>query len=197
MGMQGLRKVGLKATLPRMKILEALQSSKQKHFSAEDVYKMLFERDEEIGLATIYRVLTQFESAGLVLRHNFDGSHSVFELFDESHHDHMIDIENGEVIEFYSEKIEELQKEIAAKHGYEVTDHSLVLYVKSKKNKILNLKNFKLVASFSNCRACTIATFPWSVFPNILAISFSRSATLRYSTLTVVSLSLCFLVIEK
>ena len=134
MGMQGLRKVGLKATLPRMKILEALQSSKQKHFSAEDVYKMLFERDEEIGLATVYRVLTQFESAGLVLRHNFDGSHSVFELFDESHHDHMIDIENGEVIEFYSEKIEELQKEIAAKHGYEVTDHSLVLYVKSKKN---------------------------------------------------------------
>ena len=135
MGMQGLRKVGLKATLPRMKILEALQSSEKKHFSAEDVYKMLFEKNEEIGLATIYRVLTQFESAGLVSRHNFDGSHSVFELSDDSHHDHMIDIESGEVIEFYSEKIEQLQKQIAAEHGYEVADHSLVLYVKPVKKR--------------------------------------------------------------
>ena len=133
--MQGLRKAGLKVTLPRMKILEALQSSKQKHFSAEDVYKMLFKKNEEIGLATIYRVLTQFESAGLVMRHNFDGSHSVFELNDDSHHDHMIDIDSGAVIEFYSEKIEELQKKIAAEHGYEVADHSLVLYVRSKKKK--------------------------------------------------------------
>ena len=118
-----------------MKILEALQSSKKKHFSAEDVYKMLFKNNEEIGLATIYRVLTQFESAGLVMRHNFDGSHSVFELKDDSHHDHMIDIDSGAVVEFYSEKIEELQKKIAAEHGYEVVDHSLVLYVKSKKKK--------------------------------------------------------------
>ena len=133
MGMQGLRKVGLKATLPRMKILEALQSSEKKHFSVEDVYKMLFKKNQEIGLATIYRVLTQFESAGLVIRHNFDGSHSVFELSDESHHDHMIDIESGDVIEFYSEKIEQLQKKIAAEHGYEVADHSLVLYVKPAK----------------------------------------------------------------
>lgn len=130
MGVQGLKKAGLKATLPRMRILETLQKSKIKHFSAEDVYKMLFEKNEEIGLATIYRVLTQFESAGLVSRHNFDGSHSVFELSDDAHHDHMIDVESGEVIEFLSEEIEKLQQDVAFKHGYEVVDHSLVLYVK-------------------------------------------------------------------
>ena len=113
-----------------MRILETLQKSKIKHFSAEDVYKMLFEKNEEIGLATIYRVLTQFESAGLVSRHNFDGSHSVFELSDDAHHDHMIDVESGEVIEFLSEEIEKLQQDVAFKHGYEVVDHSLVLYVK-------------------------------------------------------------------
>ena len=132
MGVQGLKKAGLKATLPRMKILETLQASKTKHFSAEDVYKMLFEKKEEIGLATIYRVLTQFESAGLVLRHNFDGSHSVFELSDDSHHDHMIDVDSGEVVEFLSEEIEQLQRDIATKYGYEVIDHSLVLYVKKR-----------------------------------------------------------------
>ena len=130
MGVQGLKKAGLKATLPRMRILETLQKSKIKHFSAEDVYKMLFEKNEEIGLATIYRVLTQFESAGLVSRHNFDGSHSVFELSDDAHHDHMIDVESGEVIEFLSEEIEKLKQDVAFKHGYEVVDHSLVLYVK-------------------------------------------------------------------
>ena len=130
MGMQGLRKVGLKATLPRMKILETLQASQKKHFSAEDVYKMLFEKEEEIGLATIYRVLTQFETAGLVVRHNFDGSHSVFELKEEAHHDHMIEVGTGEVIEFFSEEIEQLQHDIASRHCFEVVDHSLVLYVK-------------------------------------------------------------------
>lgn len=94
---------------------------------------MLLESGEEIGLATVYRVLTQFEAAGLVIRHNFEGGHAVFELERGPHHDHMVDVESGKVIEFFSEEIEVLQHEIAAKHGYEIEDHSLVLYVKPKK----------------------------------------------------------------
>jgi Fur family ferric uptake transcriptional regulator len=125
-----LRKAGLKITLPRLKILEILEQSTLRHMSAEDLYKELLESGEDIGLATVYRVLTQFESAGLVTRHNFEGGHSIFELDDGKHHDHMVCIENGEVVEFVSEEIERLQREIAAKHGFELLDHSLVLYVK-------------------------------------------------------------------
>lgn len=129
---QELRKAGLKVTLPRVKILEMLESSNTRHLSAEDMYRMLLESGEEIGLATVYRVLTQFEAAGLVIRHNFEGGHAVFELERGPHHDHMVDIETGKVVEFVSEEIEKLQREIAAKHGYQIEDHSLVLYVKAK-----------------------------------------------------------------
>jgi Fur family ferric uptake transcriptional regulator len=127
-----LRKVGLKITLPRLKILEILEGAKLRHMSAEDIYKQLLQSGEDIGLATVYRVLTQFETAGLVTRHNFEGGHSVFELDDGDHHDHMVCVETGDVIEFVSEEIERLQHEIAEKYGYELLDHSLVLYVKNK-----------------------------------------------------------------
>lgn len=129
---QELRKAGLKVTLPRVKILQMLEASGQRHLSAEDVYKQLMEADEDVGLATVYRVLTQFETAGLVERHNFDGGHSVFELDRGDHHDHMVCSETGEVIEFHSDEIERLQEKIAAEHGYDITGHSLVLYVKPK-----------------------------------------------------------------
>ena len=125
-----LRKAGLKITLPRLKILEILELSKMRHLSAEELYKELLDSGDDIGLATVYRVLTQFESAGLVTRHNFEGGHSVFELDDGGHHDHMVCVDSGEIIEFVSEDIERLQQEIAAEYGYELLDHSLVLYVK-------------------------------------------------------------------
>lgn len=101
--------------------------------SAEDVYKALMEAGDDVGLATVYRVLTQFESAGLVVRHNFDGGHSVFEIARGDHHDHMVRVDTGEVIEFHNSEIEDLQKRIAAEHGFQLTDHSLVLYVKPMK----------------------------------------------------------------
>ena len=100
--------------------------------SAEGVYKQLMQTDESVGLATVYRVLTQFETAGIVERHNFDDGHSVYELADETHHDHMVDIESGVVIEFVNERIEALQHEIAEEHGFELVDHELVLYVRKK-----------------------------------------------------------------
>lgn len=125
-----LKKAGLKATLPRIRILQILEESDEPHMSAEDVYRTLLEAGEEVGLATVYRVLTQFESAGLVIRHNFDSGHSLFELDRGEHHDHMVCVENGDVIEFHNEQIERLQQEIAKKHGYELVEHSLVLYVK-------------------------------------------------------------------
>jgi len=127
-----LRKAGLKITLPRLKILEILEGAKARHMSAEDIYKKLIRSGEDIGLATVYRVLTQFEGAGLVTRHNFEGGHSVFELDDGYHHDHMVCVDTGDVIEFVSEEIERLQHEIAEKYGYELLDHSLVLYVQNK-----------------------------------------------------------------
>jgi Fur family ferric uptake transcriptional regulator len=127
---QELRKAGLKVTLPRLKILEILESDKQRHLSAEDIYKELLETGEDIGLATVYRVLTQFVAAGLVNRHNFEGGHSVFEMDEGEHHDHMVCVETGDVVEFINDDIERLQQEIANKHGYELIDHSLVLYVK-------------------------------------------------------------------
>lgn len=123
-----LRKAGLKVTLPRTKILEMLESSETRHLSAEDVYKALLDSGEEIGLATVYRVLTQFESAGLVARHHFEGGHSVFELNEGSHHDHILCVKCGRVDEFMDETIERRQREIAAEAGYEITDHSLYLY---------------------------------------------------------------------
>ena len=129
---QELRKAGLKITLPRLKILEILENAKQRHLSAEDIYKELLQSGEDIGLATVYRVLTQFESAGLITRHNFEGGHSVFELDDGDHHDHMVCVDSGDVIEFVSEEIERLQHSIAEEYGYELLDHSLVLYVKQK-----------------------------------------------------------------
>ena len=126
-------KVGLKVTLPRVKILQILENTTARHMSAEDVYKALIEAGEDVGLATVYRVLTQFETAELVTRHNFDSGHSVFELARGDHHDHMVNMENGEVIEFTNDEIERLQHEIAEKMGYELVDHSLVLYVRPKK----------------------------------------------------------------
>lgn len=127
-----LRKAGLKVTLPRLKILEIFEKAELRHLSAEDLYRELLDSDEDIGLATVYRVLTQFEAAGLVTRHNFEGGHSVFELDDGEHHDHMVCVESGEVIEFSNEEIERLQGEIAEAHGYELIDHNLVLYVQKK-----------------------------------------------------------------
>lgn len=130
---QDLRDVGLKVTSPRLKVLEILESSNERHLSAEGIYRLLLESGQELGLATVYRVLTQFEQAGLVSRHNFEGGMAVFELTDGTHHDHMVCLESGDVIEFYDERIEDLQREIASKHGFELEDHSLVLYVKPKK----------------------------------------------------------------
>lgn len=123
-----LKKAGLKVTLPRMKILEILDEGDARHFSAEDVYKQLLDAGEEIGLATVYRVLTQFESAGLVNRHHFEGGHSVFELNRGPHHDHILCVRCGKVDEFVDETIEELQEAIAERAGYRMTDHSLYIY---------------------------------------------------------------------
>ena len=124
-----LKKAGLKVTFPRLKILEILDKN-DGHLSAEDVYKKLLESGDEVGLATVYRVLTQFETAELVVRHNFDGGHAVFEMASDEHHDHMVCIETGNVIEFFDEQIERRQHEIAKANGYEITDHNMVLYVK-------------------------------------------------------------------
>jgi len=131
-GNKELRDAGLKVTLPRVKILQILEGSDQRHLSAEDVYRQLIEQNEDVGLATVYRVLTQFETAGLVVRHNFDGGHSVFELERGDHHDHMVCMETGKVIEFHNEEIERIQEDIVTQHGYEIVGHSLVLYVKPK-----------------------------------------------------------------
>ncbi len=125
---QELRDAGLKVTLPRVKILQILESSENKHLSAEDVYKALLEAEEDVGLATVYRVLTQFEGAGLVERHHFEGGHSIFELTSADHHDHLVCNSCGRVEEFYDEVIEAQQEKIAKKHGYTITDHSMYLY---------------------------------------------------------------------
>ena len=125
---QELRNAGLKVTLPRVKILEILESSNLRHMSAEDLYKALLDSGEDIGLATVYRVLTQFEAAGLVTRHHFEGGHSVFELNQGTHHDHIVCVKCGRVDEFVDGEIERRQKQIANAKGYEITDHSLYLY---------------------------------------------------------------------
>ncbi|MCZ6565636.1 MAG: ferric iron uptake transcriptional regulator [Gammaproteobacteria bacterium] len=125
---QDLKRAGLKITLPRMKILEILESSDKKHLSAEDIYRVLLNSGEEIGLATIYRVLTQFEGAGLVIRHHFETGQALFELERGKHHDHLICVKCGKIIEFVDESIEAKQKEIAAKNGFRISDHSLIIY---------------------------------------------------------------------
>lgn len=130
---QDLRKAGLKVTLPRVKILQQLESAGDKHMSAEDLYRSLLDADEDVSLPTVYRVLTQFEQAGIVERHNFEGGSAVFELAADEHHDHMVCLDTNEVVEFVDPEIEKRQHMIAEQHGYELVDHKLVLYVKKKK----------------------------------------------------------------
>ena len=129
-----LKKAGLKATLPRIKIMEILESTAiqvEAHFSAEDIYKELLQKGENIGLASVYRVLTQFESAGMVKKHHFEGSHAVYEVIEE-HHEHMVDLETGKVLEFQDAELMDKLNEIAEKSGYQLVDHNLVLHVKKK-----------------------------------------------------------------
>ncbi len=135
-----LRKAGLKVTLPRMKILEILETSETRHMSAEDVYKLLLEAEEEIGLATVYRVLTQFEAAGLVTRHHFEGGHSVFEMNEGHHHDHIVCNQCGKVVEFVEETIERCQEKVARKAGFSIRDHSLIIYGDCTRKNCPNLK---------------------------------------------------------
>ncbi|MBP9721679.1 MAG: ferric iron uptake transcriptional regulator [Gammaproteobacteria bacterium] len=123
-----LKKAGLKVTLPRLKILELLEKSKKRHVSAEEIYHQLLAQSEDVGLATVYRVLTQFETAGLVTRLRFDGEHSVFELQQSEHHDHLVCVDCGHVAEFVDEVIESRQIEIAKQHDFELTEHEMTLY---------------------------------------------------------------------
>ena len=127
---QELKKVGLKVTLPRIKILQILETCADRHMTAEDIYQSLRDAQEDVGIATVYRVLTQFETAGLIERHNFDNGPAVYELDRGEHHDHMVCTETGKVIEFHDAEIEALQERIAAAKGYQLVGHSLVLYVK-------------------------------------------------------------------
>lgn len=128
MASQDLREAGLKATLPRVKILEIMEAEENRHLSAEEIYNILAEAGDEVGLATVYRVLTQFESAGLVTRHHFEGGTSVFELNQGQHHDHILCVKCGRVDEFVDEVIEQRQKIIAEKAGFSMTDHCLYIY---------------------------------------------------------------------
>lgn len=130
-----LRRAGLKVTHPRMRILDILENGEGRHMTAEDIYRKLLDQHDDIGLATVYRVLTQFEAAGLVLKHNFEGGQAVYELDRGKHHDHMVDVDTGKVIEFHSEEIERLQQQIAEQHGYVIEEHSLVLYVRTAKKR--------------------------------------------------------------
>lgn len=123
-----LKKAGLKVTLPRLKILQILQNPENQHISAEDVYKILIEQDEEIGLATVYRVLNQFDDAGILNRHHFEGGKSVFEISHKEHHDHLVCLKCGKVIEFEDDIIEQRQDMVAKKHNIKLTHHSLYLY---------------------------------------------------------------------
>lgn len=129
-----LRKAGLKVTQPRKRILELLDEAGNKHVTADDIYRVLIQAGEDIGLATVYRVLNQFEAAGLVVKHNFEGGQAYYELDSGDHHDHMVCVETGKVIEFSNAKIEKLQADIAKEHGYDIEDHSLVIYVRPKKD---------------------------------------------------------------
>lgn len=128
LGANDLRKAGLKVTAPRLKILDVLVTHSEEHVTAEDLYRLLLESGEEVGLATVYRVLTQFEAAGLVKRHHFEGNQSVFELDQGGHHDHLVCVRCGRVVEFYDEAIEQRQKAVAAVHGFSLSDHSHTLF---------------------------------------------------------------------
>ena len=129
----GLKTTGLKATLPRLKIMDIFEHSKQKHLSAEDIYKLMIGSNDEIGLATIYRVLTQFEQVGLLIRHHFEGGKAVYELNEKSHHDHIVCLQCGHVTEFVNEEIEKLQTKVAEEHGFKIIAHSLIIYADSIK----------------------------------------------------------------
>lgn len=135
-----LKKAGLKVTLPRMKVLEILETNEQRHMSAEGIYRTLIDSGSEASLATVYRVLTQFEDAGLVSRHNFEGGQSVFELDSGKHHDHLVCVKCGYVEEFIEETIESCQHQVAEKAGYELVGHSLVLYVDCNNQNCKHLK---------------------------------------------------------
>jgi Fur family transcriptional regulator, ferric uptake regulator len=128
LGSQQLKEAGLKVTMPRIKVLQIFEEHPNNHYSAEEVFRTLLALGEDVGLATVYRVLTQFEAAGLIKRHNFESGHSVFELSDGEHHDHLVCIKCGLVAEFYDEVIETRQKEVAEQAGFKITDHSLTLY---------------------------------------------------------------------
>lgn len=123
-----LKNAGLKATLPRLKVLSLFENSKERHLSAEDIYKIMLNTGEDVGLATVYRVLTQFEQAGLLIRHHFEGGKAVFELNAGGHHDHIVCIKCGRVEEFYDAEIEKRQESAAAKLGFKMQDHSLTIY---------------------------------------------------------------------
>ena len=127
-----LKKTGLKATLPRIRILEVLELTKNEeaHMSAEDIYKELLAAGDDVGLATVYRVLTQFESAGIVKKHNFEEGHAVYEVISDDHHDHMVSLDDGTIYEFNDDLIEQRQKEIAQERGFELVEHSMVLYAR-------------------------------------------------------------------
>lgn len=133
-----LRKAGLKVTLPRIKILEILGTATPRHMSAEDIYRRLLETHEDIGLATVYRVLTQFEAAGLVARHHFEGATAVFELNEGEHHDHIVCMDCGRVAEFMDASIERRQREIAREQGFELVDHAMILYGRCKQENCPN-----------------------------------------------------------
>ncbi len=131
MDQKDLKKAGLKITQPRMRILELLETSSKRHFSAESIYQIFLKESSGIGLATVYRVLTQFESAGLVIRHQFESGQSVFELNSGEHHDHIVDVKTGRIVEFHDEIIESRQRAIAKEHGFKLVDHSLIMYGES------------------------------------------------------------------
>jgi len=132
---ENLKNAGLKSTLPRLKILGLFESGQERHMSAEDIYKQLLSTGDDVGLATVYRVLTQFEQAGLLVRHNFEGGKSVFELNQGKHHDHIVCMQCGHVEEFYDSAIEARQKKIAAERGFEIHEHSLSIYADCIKPK--------------------------------------------------------------
>ena len=131
---RNLRNVGLKVTQPRKRILELLEEAGNKHVTADDIYRTLTQAGEDLGLATVYRVLNQFEAAGLVVKHNFEGGQAYYELDSGDHHDHMVCVETGKVVEFSNQEIERLQAQIASEHGFDIEDHSLVIYVRPKKS---------------------------------------------------------------
>ncbi|MCK5903004.1 MAG: ferric iron uptake transcriptional regulator [Cocleimonas sp.] len=128
MNSKDIKQAGLKVTLPRTKILKILETASAHHLSAEEVYRALLDDEGAIALATVYRVLTQFETAGLVIRHNFEGGQAVFELDDGKHHDHMVCLRTGKIVEFHDEIIEQRQRDIAKQHGFTLSDHALILY---------------------------------------------------------------------